>query len=214
MPPPIRRVYDDRATSDILYGSSNSDRFILVRDQKPDEIRWFRDGEDFIKLWSWDINFSSLLVARVSLLEYQVFVRDEVITVKFVRPPASQIPDDGVLLDADDFIFKKNLPEPPVQVHLEQSSTDKEILTGTTLPDVFVFTFDGKVDVIRLYELHKDQIDLSGYATSFDDVSITTNKKGTVAIRIDTELGPDFVRVHDPSNRFTADDFTADDFIF
>ncbi len=214
MPDTIRRVFDTKGTSDVLYGSPDIDRFIMTRDQRYDEIRWFTDGVDQINLWSYDITFDSLLVVRVSLQVYKVFVRDEVMTVKFNRPPSAEIPEDGVLLDASDFIFKTGLPDPPVQVRLEQETEATEVLVGTTLPDEFVFTFDGQVDIVNRYELHKDRIDLSGYATSFDDLEFVDRAPGKITIWIQTDEGVDRLKVNEPSKRFTSDDFTPEDFIF
>ncbi|MEO0913286.1 MAG: hypothetical protein AAFY59_09905 [Pseudomonadota bacterium] len=212
--PEIRRVFDARGTSDVLYGSPQEDRFVLSRDGNRDEIRWFRDGEDKINLWSWDIKFDSLMVVRVSLLEYRVYVRDEVTVVKFVQPAPADIPADGVLLDESDFIFRSNLPDAPVQVQVEQVTDGREVLVGTTLPDEFVFSYDGRFDIINKFELGKDRIDLSGYGTSFDDLTIETKRDGRVSIRVDTAEGPDYLQVNDPSFRFRAEDFEASDFIF
>lgn len=211
---PVEKIYDDRSGVTRLRGTDEDNTFVMYRDQHRDVIVDMEDGADRIKLFSFDVGFDSVRLQRVDLLTYKVFVRDEVLNVSFRQPAPEDIPASGWLLDESDFIFRKGLPPAPVQVQLEQSSTEKETVRGTNLPDVFVFTYDGYGEVIKKFEPGKDQIDLSGYATSFDDLDIVDRFPGRITVRIETDMRTEWFQVNDPSNLLTSETITADDFIF
>ena len=88
----------------------------------------------------------------------------------------------------------------------------KDYLTGAAGADTFVFVADGRNDFIMDFEDGTDRIDLSGYDQigTLDDLTIKTRAWG-VLIEI---RGEKLKVIADGSDVLTADDFTADDFIF
>lgn len=208
------RLVSDGDRLNVLYGSEGGDRFDMQRDARYDAIRAFGDNEDIIDLTRFGITFDSLMIRQVSLLEYIVLVRDEKLRVTFDQPAEEDVSLNGFLLDEADFIFAPGLPDPPLQVHFEQSATEQEIIVGTTLPDVFIFSDDGIRDDIYRFELHKDRIDLSPYNLSFGSLEINNTVEGRVWVRIRTDQGPDFLVLHDAAGNMVAEDLAASDFIF
>ncbi len=88
----------------------------------------------------------------------------------------------------------------------------KDFLTGGVGADTFVFVADGRKDFIMDFEDGIDLIDLSGYQQlgSIDDLEIYTRKWGVL---IDIK-GEKLKVIAMDGDVITADDFTADDFIF
>ncbi|MEM9813633.1 MAG: hypothetical protein AAF913_13285 [Pseudomonadota bacterium] len=216
-PLPLSAAIPDTTVSNILAGTDEADTFILSRDARWDRIEGFEDGSDRIDIQSYDVTFESLLIERVSSVQYKVYTRDEGINV-FLEESAAIDPDDW-LLGEEDFVFRDGLADPPVQVHFEESATEREAITGTTLPDIFTFTPDGVGDTINRFEHGKDLIDLSAFNTAFANLSIVTRFDGRVSIRVNTQIDRDtslydWFQVNDRSDLLVASDFTAADFIF
>ena len=204
----------DSFGNDWITASPASEIFVFGRDAQWDRIIDFTDGEDLLDITAFEVTFDSLRIRRVSLEHYEVYTRDEGITVIFDEASVAAADADDWLLDIDDFIFATGLPEPPVQVIIETNSTEREELRGTTLPDIFTFAQDDEGDVINLFEPGKDIIDLSAFNTSFEDLEIVTRYPGRVSVRISVEGDYDWIQINDPSRLMVAEDFTADDFIF
>lgn len=88
----------------------------------------------------------------------------------------------------------------------------KDYLTGGNGADTFVFTADGRKDFIMDFQDGLDLIDLSGYhqVNTIDDLIIKTREWG-VMIEI---RGEKLKIIGHGGDTITAEDFTADDFIF
>jgi Ca2+-binding RTX toxin-like protein len=88
----------------------------------------------------------------------------------------------------------------------------KDYLTGGDGADTFVFVADGRNDFIMDFQDGIDLIDLSGYyqINTLDDLIFKTREWG-VLIEI---RGEKLKVIADGSGTITAEDFTADDFIF
>lgn len=206
------KIYDTSG-KDTLFGTNDEDRFILERDGKLDEIFDFENSEDKVNLNDFDVTFDSIMLKQISLTEYVVYIRDEVIKITFNTPATT--PNSGWLLGEHDFVFAKGLPDPPVQVHLEQSDSAGETIYGTTLPDVFIFSDDAFRDTVFLFEPGKDILDLTGYNVSYGDLSFADRNGGRVAISIPVQSGGiDRLVVRDPSLSLTTSDIETDWFIF
>ena len=222
-------VLSDTDRRDKLFGAEGADVFELSNDGRTDSIFGFEDGVDTIDISAFDAHPDALQVKQLSLTEYVVdFQGEERIRITFEEPAPADVPDDGVLLDADDFIFATGVPAPTTQMIFERSATQQEVHFGTTRPDIFVFDYDGERDTVRRFEPGKDQIDLSGYGVGFGDLEVTERKVGRISIKIHLpEDGgvsgtdpvppgspPDWLVVIDVSHQLTAGDITADMFIF
>ena len=93
------------------------------------------------------------------------------------------------------------------------------MIFGTSLPDVFLFEYDGERDTVRRFEIGKDRIDLADYGTSFGALEVTERKVGRLSIKIpvpdaERDLPPDWLVLIDISHQITAADLSADMFIF
>ena len=89
---------------------------------------------------------------------------------------------------------------------------DKDFLTGGDGADTFVYVADGRNDFIINLQDGMDLIDLSGYHQigTIDDLVIKTRAWG-VLIEI---RGEKIKIIAADGETITAEDFTADDFIF
>lgn len=207
-------VIRDTDRRDILHGGDGADSFRLLNDGRTDTVMGLEDGIDLIDITAFDASWDQLMIRQISLTEYVVNYQDEErLRIVFNEPVT--VPESGVLLDETDFIFRSGLPESPVQLINERSATEKEVIFGTSLPDVFVFENDGQRDTIRRFEPGKDEINLAAYGTSFYELDIQERKQGRIAIAIPIEDDrPDWLVVIDISRQLTAEDITADMFIF
>ena len=88
----------------------------------------------------------------------------------------------------------------------------KDYLTGGDGADIFVFEADGRKDFIMDFQDGMDLIDLSGYYQigTIDDLFIKTRAWG-VLIEV---RGEKIKIIAAEGETITAEDFTADDFIF
>ncbi len=213
-------VLRDTARRDTLQGGDGPDVFALGNDGRTDNVWGLEDGVDVIDIAAWDATWAKISVRQISLTEYVVdYQNEERIRITYQAPPAAEIPEDGMLLTADDFIFANGVPAPSVQLRPEASATEKEVIFGTSLPDVFLFEYDGQRDTVRRFEPGKDLIDLADYGTSFGALIVTERKEGRLSIKIpvpdaERDLPPDWLVLIDNSHQLTADDLTADMFIF
>lgn len=213
-------VVQDSERRDIIQAGEGPDQILLRNDAKTDTVVGLEDGVDLIDLTLIEASYESLSVEQVSLTDYIVdYLNEERIRITFNTPLAENIPEDGMLLDAEDFIFAPGLPSPNVQLIQEQTSTAKEVIFGTTLPDVFLFNADGERDTVRRFEQGKDRIDLASYGVNFGDLQVTERKVGRLSIKIptdDPEAGTpdDWLVIIDINHAITADDLSSSDFIF
>lgn len=208
----------DTQRRDTIFTGDGQDFIVLGNDAKVDQVRGLEDGTDRIDLTAWDASWSQLMVKQVSLRKYVVTYRqEEVLKIRFKRPAEEDIPESGVLLDADDFIFRPGLPDATALVQFETSSTEREVLYGTSSPDEFVFARDGVRDTIRDFEPGKDRIDLADYNINFFDITFKQRKDGRVTLIIpdnEEDGTPDKLVLFDVSRQLQAGDITNDWFIF
>lgn len=213
-------VVQDSERRDIIQPGEGPDRILLRNDAKTDTVMGLEDGIDLIDLTLIEASFEALSIEQVSLTDYIVdYLNEERIRITFNTPLAENIPEDGLLLDAEDFIFAPGLPSPNVQLIQERMSTEKEVIFGTTLPDVFLFNADGERDTVRRFEQGKDRIDLASYGVNFGELQVTERKVGRLSIKIptdDPEAGTpdDWLVIIDINHAITAEDLTSSDFIF
>lgn len=213
--PVLGGVFRDSQRRDILNAGEGVDHFVLYNDAKTDTILGFDDGTDVIDIQAWDASWDQITVTQFSLTEYRVdYLNEERLFITFEEPAPDEIPDDGMLLGPEDFIFRPGLPEATTQVIFEQSSTEREVIFGTTLPDVFIFEDDGLRDTVRQFEPGKDVIDLASYSVTFDSLRIREAKEGRIIIRIPGDEKMDKLVLIDASHQLTAEDITADMFLF
>ncbi|PIB25649.1 hypothetical protein BFP76_00495 [Amylibacter kogurei] len=88
----------------------------------------------------------------------------------------------------------------------------RDILTGGTGNDTFVFAPDGRRDIITDFQLGKDVIDLSQFELvgHVDSLDIRSRSFGAVIV-----IGGETIRIENHrEERFYADDFSNEDFIF
>lgn len=87
----------------------------------------------------------------------------------------------------------------------------KDNLYGGAGGDTFVLTADGEADAIKDFDTSQDLIDVSAWgATSFADLLITTHSTGKSILR----YGAEATSLNDGAWTLSADQFTADHFIF
>lgn len=217
---PFAPVLRDTVRRDTLKGAEGPEIFTLRNDGKTDALLDFEDGTDLIDLTALDASWDKLSVKRLSLTEYVVdYQAEERIRIAFEQPAKADIPEDRMLLGADDFIFADGIPEATPQLLGETTSTAKEVIFGTSLPDVFIFDYDGERDTVRRFEVGKDLIDLASYGTSFGALDVTERKVGRLSIKIpvpdaERDLPDDWLVLIDISKEITAADLTAAMFIF
>lgn len=213
--PVLGGVLRDTDRRDQLYAGEGRDFFVLGNDAKTDTIYGFEDGVDVIDIQAWDAGWDEITVTQFSLTEYRIdYLDEERLFITFETPPPDQIPADGVLLGPEDFVFRTGLPAPTTQAIFEQSSTEREVIFGTTLPDAFIFEDDGMRDTVRQFEPGKDVIDLASYSVTFDSLRIKEAHEGRVIIRIPGDGKMDKLVLIDASHELTADDITEDMFLF
>ena len=213
--PVLGGVLRDSARRDKLYAGEGADYFLLRNDAKTETIYGFENGSDVIDIHAWDAGWDEITVTQFSLTEYRVdYLDEERLFINFEMPPPDQIPGDGVLLDAGDFIFRPGLPAPTTQAIFEQSATEREVIFGTTLPDAFIFEDDGLRDTVRRFEPGKDVIDLASYGVTFDSLRIREAKEGRIIIRIPGDEKMDKLVLIDASRQLMADDVSEDFFLF
>lgn len=209
---------EDTFRRDILNASDGADVFLLNNDGRTDTVMGLQDGLDLIDLSVWEASVDQISIRQKSLTEYVIdYLGEERVQVT-VLPPQT-VPDTGVLLTADDLILATGLPEATVQLLREVRDDAKEVIFGTTLPDVFLFSADGQRDTVRRFEQGKDQIDLSSYGIDFSDLTVTERKVGRLSIAIpvgdpEDEIPPDHLVLIDLSRQITLEKLTEDDFIF
>lgn len=200
---------------DVLKGTSMLDLFIMDRDGVSDYLLKFEDGVDMIDITDFNVTWDSVMVQRVSLLEYKVHIRNEFFRVTFNQPDPMDIPANGWLLQEVDFVFATGVPDPPVQVHFEDTPGVVELIFGTPLPDVFVLQNDNMRDNVMDFEPGKDKIDLSAYNVAFGDLRLQARNNGKVAVVIvDENEGRDALTIRNISRDLTVGDIEADWFIF
>lgn len=208
-------VVTDTERRDKIHAGPQADIFKLLNDAHTDEIHDLADGIDRIDITAFDASWSEMSVRRLSLTEYVVFYQDEErIRVTFETPAPGTFTPTDTLLDETDFIFAPGLPEAVTQLLPERTALEKEVVFGTTRPDVFAFEFDGQRDVVRLFEPGKDRIDLAAYGTDFASLEITERKEGRISIQVPYGDERDHLVLIDISHDLTAADITADMFIF
>ncbi len=208
----LTNIFEDGPRRDTLIATLADDVFVLQRDGKTDTVRDFTPGQDLIDLSDFHVGFDQVQIKQIAPGEFVFTIREERTKIIFDQPEGDPDTYLDITPDIDNFIFKDNLAEAPLQVHLDTDGVDR--LFGTPSPDVFVLTPDGVRDAVRLFELGKDQIDLAGYNTSFGEISFIDRKPGRVVINVPNGDGVEAVVVHDGSKLFTAQQFTEDDFIF
>ncbi len=213
--PVLGGVFRDSERRDKLYAGEGADTFLLYNDARTEMIYGFEDGVDLIDIRAWDAGWDEITVTQFSLTEYRIdYIDEERLFVNFETPPPDQIPSDGVLLGAEDFVFRPGLPEATTQAIFQQSVTEREVIFGTTLPDAFIFQDDGLRDTVRQFEPGKDVIDLASYSVTFDSLRIREAKVGRIIIRIPGEEKMDKLVLIDASRQLTAEDINEDMFLF
>ncbi|NNU79610.1 hypothetical protein HMH01_04070 [Halovulum dunhuangense] len=208
-------VLHDSGRRDTLLGSEGADTFVLSHDGRADSVVGLQDGMDRIDLSSWDAVWEELSIRSLSPTEYVITYQGEEklrISLAPSAPGADPLPHRP--LEESDFIFREGLPETTPQMLLDQVDDSREIIVGTTRPDIFVFDDDGFRDTIRRFEPGKDLIDLANYGTSFAALDFTDRKPGRVAVHVPAGDSVDHLVVIDLDRQITAADFTADMFIF
>ncbi|WP_112320384.1 hypothetical protein [Oceanibium sediminis] len=205
----------DTARRDTLTGTAGSDHFVLRNDGAVDVILGFQDGVDRIDLTHIEASWDQLMIRQLSPTEYVIdYHGEERIRVTFEHPAEVEITQPAWLLDETDFIFAPGLPEATTQVIFETQTSGKEVLYGTSDPDIFVLADDNERDTIRRFEPGKDLVDLAAYGTSFGDLKIIEKKEGRIAIKVPSSQNKDKLVLIDNSFQLTAEDITADMFIF
>ena len=198
-------LLEDTTRRDRMFGDEGADVFILNRDGKRDFILDFEDGIDRIDLTDFNVTFDEVQIRQIDDLTFVFEIRGERTEVTFTAPAVGEpMPE----LTAEDFIFAEGAA-PPLTIS-QLDGPGKDVLYGSSRPDIFIFTPDGSKDVVRRFELGKDQIDLSAYGVNFGDLVIEDVKPGRVRI----DLGDEVLIVTDWEKSFTADDFSATDFVF
>lgn len=87
----------------------------------------------------------------------------------------------------------------------------KDNLFGGSGTDTFVLTADGQADAIKDFQIGIDLIDVSAWGvTEFSDLSIRTHASGKSTLR----FGAETTSVNDGAWTLSADQFSADNFIF
>jgi len=87
----------------------------------------------------------------------------------------------------------------------------KDNLFGGDGEDIFILYADGQADAIKDFEIDEDMIDVSAWGvTEFSELEITTHATGKSILR----YGAEATSINDGSWTLSADQFSADNFIF
>lgn len=184
-----------------------ADTVKLFRDGKTDSVFGFDNGVDKIDLTNFGVNWSEVQVKYKGDGEFVITIRGERTKITFKQPTdGSEITQD--FLSEDDFIFLPGAPDPVDNILTDSGGLT--VLYGTDQPDIFVMVRDNHRDVIKNFDITKDKIDLSAFGISFEDLTFNNVKDGKVVIK----LGTEGLVVRDLSGTLTADDLTADMFVF
>jgi len=203
----------DIGNRDILTGGLGSDTFVLSHDGRRDIITDFQDGFDVVDFTDFNVTFEELFIFQLSAYSFVIDIRGERNQIDVTPPNIGDPPITPYSFTAADFIFAPGAAAPNVVVQTDTAGNDK--LIGTGRPDVFVFSPDGMRDAVRRFEIHKDQIDLSGFGTAFANLVFTDVQPGRIVIKLETvDFGIEHIVINDRSHLFTSADLTANDFIF
>ena len=203
----------DIGNRDILTGGLGADTFVLSHDGRRDTITDFSDGIDVVDFTDFNVTFEELFIFQLSAYSFVIDIRGERNQIDVPPPNIGDPPITPYSFTAADFIFASGAAAPNVVVQSDTAGNDK--LIGTGRPDVFVFSPDGMRDAVRRFEIHKDQIDLSGFGTAFANLVFTDVQPGRIVIKLETiDFGVEHIVINDRSHLFTSADLIADDFIF
>ncbi|MEM7210480.1 MAG: fasciclin domain-containing protein [Pseudomonadota bacterium] len=204
---------------DDMRGLAGSDAFVMADDNIVDLIRDFEVGVDQIDVSAFAASIDDLGITNAVRRDGStswVRVEDGTGNTEFLL----RFGDDTALasanLTADAFVFA-DAPI-PVQFNEITGTIGRDNLRATGEADIFVLQDDDTIDLVRGFEKGTDQLDVSAFAASFDELTVTNraNTSGVtrwIEIRDDTGEAEVFFRFN-ADTALDAANLTADDFIF
>ncbi|MEM1159889.1 MAG: fasciclin domain-containing protein [Pseudomonadota bacterium] len=205
---------------DDFRGRAGEDTFILTNDGVRDIIRDFEIGADKIDVSAFadeigDLTISNLV--RGNGTTSWISVADAARDAEFIVRFGDGTTLDAAALTAEAFVFS-DTPVPDPAATVLQDSEGLTDLRGTAAPDVFTMIDDGTRDLVRGFESGVDKIDVSAFASSFDelDISNLVRRDGTTSwVNVADSVGDaEFIMRFDSATALDAANLTADDFIF
>ena len=210
----------DGAGRDRLTGGAGADVFALSTDDDSDQIGDFQRGLDRIDVSAWGVRD----FAELALSDHP----SGRVVLRYGRETTPI--DDGARtlraadLGADHFIFAIGPARLPLiegtagNDKLYGTAADEEIsdlagvdnLFGRGGADRFVLAADGAADSIKDFEDGLDVIDLTAWGVAFGDLALRDHYPGKVILSWANEV----LAIGDRDHALTADDLSADDFVF
>ena len=109
-------------------------------------------------------------------------------------------------------------PVPETNTIVDSASSSRDDLRATGLADVFVMANDGVRDLVRGLDMDYDKIDVSAFASDFDDLTITNVLRGNGSVSwinvADAEGDPEILVRFDSDTPLDAANLTEDAFLF
>lgn len=212
-------LFDALAVDD-LRGREGMDTFILSADQERDIIRDFEVGIDMIDVSAFAASIDDLTITNLAKRDGStnwINVADAAGNDAFILRFGDGTALDAANLTADAFVFA-DAALPPAPANVVAGTDVRDDLRGTAQADVFELLDDDILDTIRTFESGVDQIDVSAFASSFDELTIVNRANGAGVTRwidISDDTGETEVLVRFAAGTdLDAANLTADDFIF
>ncbi|MFK7944327.1 MAG: CARDB domain-containing protein [Paracoccaceae bacterium] len=202
---------------DDFRGVAGSEVYGLLDDGVRDLIRAFQFGLDQIDVSAFAENFGDLTISNqtrgdgsVNWVNIADFRGEIEVGIRF----GDGTPLDAAALSARDFIFS--------DVPIQRDQTLQDLpgftdLAGADTRDTFVMLDDGERDLIRGFDPDNDMIDVSAFAESLADLTITnqTRSNGSVNwVNIADFFGEVEMGLRFDGGTLDADRLDADNFIF
>ncbi|MEM9060739.1 MAG: fasciclin domain-containing protein [Pseudomonadota bacterium] len=205
---------------DDLRGNAGGDLFAMLDDGVRDIIRDFEIGVDQIDVSAFadsidDLTISNLV--RANGTTSWISVADQAGDAEFILRFGDGTTLDAANLTADSFVFSDTeIPAPAPNI--VQGTTELDNLRGTVGADIYALLDDGVRDLVRDFDSGVDAIDVSAFATMFEDLEITNlvRRDGSVSwINVaDASGDAEFILRFGDDTPLDAANLTAEDFVF
>ena len=209
----------DGAARNDMRGLAGADTFVMADDNVVDLVRDFEVGVDTLDVSAFAASIDDLSIENIvrgNGSTAWISVADASGGTEFLLRFGDDTTLDAASLTADSFVFA----DAPIPVTLNAiTGTDaRDNLRATDLADEFILQNDDTIDLVRGFEQGADQLNVSAFAASFDEMTISNVVNGAGVTRwigIADDTGETEVLF-----RFNADteldaaNLTADDFIF
>jgi len=174
----------DGPALDDMFGLGGSDLFVMSDDGQRDLIRDFEIGLDRIDVSAFAASLADLEISNLNDRNGDVTwvkVADRIGDSAFLLRFGDGTPLDAAALTETAFIFA-DAPLPPIVPAIVSDTNLRDDLRGTNAVERFVFSDDDTLDTLKNFQLGVDLLDVSAFASSFDELTVTarTNRNGDV----------------------------------